>query len=104
MTYRIFFTPAALEMLERVPDRRIRQEIGKRIDGLAREPDLQGKPMRGELASLRSIRAVGQRYRILYRVERARVIVVVIAVGLRKEGDRNDIYRLAQKLVRLGLA
>ncbi|MBI3020974.1 MAG: type II toxin-antitoxin system RelE/ParE family toxin [Candidatus Omnitrophica bacterium] len=110
MTYRIVITPAGLKLLETVPDRRIREQIRDRIDGLAHEPEQQGKPLKGDLAGFRSLRAVGQRYRILYRVERARVLVVVVAVGLRivavglrKEGDRHDIYRLAQKLIRLHL-
>ena len=103
MTYRIVLTPTALSMLAAIPDRRIQAQIRDRIDHLTHGPEQQGKPLRGELAGVRSLRAVGQRYRILYRVERAQVIVVVVAVGLRKEGDRSDIYRLAQKLFRLRL-
>jgi mRNA interferase RelE/StbE len=49
------------------------------------------------------VRTAGQRYRILYRVEAATVIVLVVAVGIRKEADRKDIYALAQKMIRLGL-
>ena len=104
MTYQIALTPTAMRLLEGITDRRIREQIRNRIDGLAREPEQQGKPMRDELSGFRSLRAVGQRYRIIYRVDRGSVLVIVIAVGLRKEGDRQDIYRLAQKLVRLGLA
>jgi hypothetical protein len=33
-------------------------------------------------------------------VERDQLTVLVGTVGLRKEGDRTDIYRLAQKQVR----
>ncbi len=101
MTYRIVVTPTALRLLAAIRDRRIRAQIGQRIDGLAHEPERQGKPMGGELATLRSLRAVGQRYRILYRVDRAQVLVMIVAVGLRKDGDRNDIYQLAKKLLRL---
>ena len=50
-----------------------------------------------------SLRAEGQRYRIIYRVEGDKVVVMIVAVGIREEGDRGDIYALAQKLVRLGL-
>ena len=103
MTYRIVLTPTALRLLEAIPDRRIQEHIRDRIDGLAHDPERQGKPLKGELARLRSLRAAGQRYRILYRVDRDKVSVIVVAAGLRKEGDRNDIYRLAQKLIRLGL-
>jgi mRNA-degrading endonuclease RelE of RelBE toxin-antitoxin system len=35
--------------------------------------------------------AVGQRYRIVYRVERREVVVVIVAVGRRKARDKNDI-------------
>jgi len=58
----------------------------------------------GELAGHRSLRAAGQRYRILYRVERNQVLVLVVAVGIRREGSRSDIYELARKLLRLRLA
>lgn len=103
MTYRIVLTPTALKLLEAISDRRIREQVRDRIDGLAHDPEQQGKPLRGELAGFRSLRAVGQRYRILYRVERTKILVLVFAVGLRKEGDRHDIYRLAKKLIRLQL-
>ncbi len=70
------------------------------VDQLAKSPEQQGKLLVGELASFRSVRAVGQRYRIVYRVERREVVV---AVGERKAGDKGDIYELAKKLLRLGL-
>ena len=103
MTYRIVLTPTAVRLLEAIADRRIREQIRIRIDGLIHDPERQGKPMREELVGWRSLRAVGQRYRIIYRVDRQRILVIVVAIGLRKEGNRQDIYRLAQKLVRLGL-
>lgn len=103
MTWRIVLTPTARRMLEAVRDRRVRRLLVRRIDSLAHDPEKQGKPLTGELASLRSLRAVGQRYRILYRVEEERVVVLVLELGLRKEGDREDIYELARKLLRLRL-
>lgn len=99
----IELTPTARELLQAVADRRIRRKIASKIDALAHEPEKQGKPLIGELSGFRSVRAVGQRCRIIYRVDRGRVVVFVVAVGLRREGDRADIYALAQKLIRLGL-
>lgn len=90
----------ALEQLKNIKDRSIRQELFERIQKLANDPEHQGKPLRNELAGLRSVRAVRQRYRIVYQVEREEVVVVVVAVGLRKEGDRSDIYRQAALLVK----
>lgn len=90
-------------MLEAVTDRRVREKLASVIDSLESDPELRGKPLDDDLAGYRSIRAVGQRYRIIYRVERSIVTVVVIAAGIRKEGSRGDIYRTAAKLIRLGL-
>lgn len=91
-------------MLLGIADQRIRAKIAERIDSLSENPEKQGKPLTAELSGYRSLRAVGQRWRIIYRVERDKVIVLVVALGIRKEGDRKDIYALAQKLIRLGLA
>ena len=103
MVYRIEITPTALEMLEAITDRRTQAAIVRRINGLAQEPRRQGKTLRGELADFLSIRAAGQRYRVVYRVEEQNERVIVYLVGIRKEGSRQDVYALAQRLVRRGL-
>ena len=90
-------------MLQDVPDSRLRELIFKCAKQLEAEPEKQGKLLLGELAGLRSVRAVGQRYRILYRVERKRVVVIIVATGIRNEGSRRDIYALAKKLLRAKL-
>ncbi len=90
-------------MLKAITDRRIREKLAGVIDSLESDPELRGKPLDDDLAGYRSIRAVGQRYRIVYRVERTIVTVVVVAAGIRKEGSREDIYRVAERLIRLGL-
>jgi mRNA interferase RelE/StbE len=52
------------------------------------------------------------RYRAIYTVEKEdlasgdilhKIIVQFVAVGIRKEGDKKDIYRLAQRLIELGI-
>ncbi|MEA5552420.1 type II toxin-antitoxin system RelE/ParE family toxin [Anabaena cylindrica UHCC 0172] len=97
--FEIKLTPLALEMLENVKDKRHQKALSSRIDKLKIEPDKQGKPLTGNLINYRSVRAVGQRYRILYKVENDKVVVLVVGVGLRKEGDKGDIYNLLQKLL-----
>ena len=103
LTYAIRITPTALEMIRGVRDRRVNELIQKRIDQLSQDPEKQGKELHGELRGYRCVRTAGQRYRILYRVEATTVIVLVVAVGIRKEGGKKDIYALAQKMIRLGL-
>ncbi len=59
--------------------------------------------MRDDLIGYRSVRAVGQRYRVLYKVYEERVTVLVVALGIRKDGDKKDAYELAKRLMRQGL-
>ena len=89
--------------LAAIKDRRVQDRLKASLRRLEYEPELQGKPMIDELTGYRSLRAVGQRYRIIYRLEEEQVIVLVVALGIRKEGDKKDVYELAKKLVRLGL-
>lgn len=103
MSWRISITPTAMRMLTGITDRRIREKIATVIDRLAEEPEKQGKAMLGELADFRSIRAVGQRYRVIYTVKGEEIVVIVVAVGIRRDGARDDIYNLTKKLLRLGL-
>jgi mRNA interferase RelE/StbE len=90
-------------MLRDITNRDIQQAIRARIRALVTDPEKQGKPLLGPLRGFRSVRVYHERYRILYRVERQEVVVMVVALGIRKEGDRKDIYTLAQKLLRSGL-
>ena len=104
MIWKIEITPTAAGMLEGIKDRRIRESICGRIDGLVSEPEKQGYPLTAELTGYRSLRAVGQRFRIIYHVDKSKIVVIVVAAGIRKDGDKRDIYALAQKLIRTGLA
>jgi mRNA interferase RelE/StbE len=102
VTWRILLTPTAMKLLAEIADRRIREKIGAVIDRLAEEPEKQGKALLGELSGFRTIRAVGQRYRIIYQIRGDEIIVVIVAVGIRRDGAKDDIYNLAKKLFRLG--
>jgi mRNA interferase RelE/StbE len=99
--FKITVTHAARVQLKKIKDRRVLEKLVQRIDDLALEPEKQGKALVEELAGCRSLRAVGQRYRIVYRVEENKV--AVIAVGIRKKSSRQDIYHLAKKLFKIKL-
>lgn len=64
-------TTEAESLLLEVQDRRIREAIKARALRLTNSPEMQGKPLSGDLAGLRSVRAVGQRYRIVYELDDA---------------------------------
>lgn len=103
MRYGIEITPVALETLKGMKDRRIARQIAQRIDRLGDDPEKQGKPLLGELSGYRSVRAAGQRYRVIYKTKDTSVIVVIVAIGIRKEGDKKDIYKLVRKMIQLNL-
>ena len=97
MEYRIEITPLAIELLSKIKDKREQQGLKKRIEKLASEPEKQGKALSGKLKEYRSVRALGQRYRIVYRVERETITVIIVGAGIRKEGARKDIYAILNK-------
>lgn len=97
--YQIEITPLALEMLVAVKDRREQEKLRDRIDRLKVEPEKQGKALTDNLSGFRSIRAIGQRYRIVYKVDRDKVVVVVVGLGRRKDGDKKDIYAILENLL-----
>jgi mRNA interferase RelE/StbE len=100
MSHGLRLTPLAKQMLIQVGDRRERELLRERILQLAEDPDKQGKALVGELIGFRSVRAVGQRYRIVYRVEKAEVVVLVVGLGRRQEGGKKDVYNVLKKLLR----
>lgn len=102
MKYRILITNTCLRLLEKIPDKKIQRSILDRIQRLSDEPDKQGKKLVKDLSGFLSIHAAG-RYRIIYKIDKRTVIVYVLAAGIRKEGDKKDIYEIAKKLLDAGL-
>lgn len=115
MTYSVEFSEDADKDLEDISDNRVRTTLIKRAYELRDEPEKQGKPLIGNLKGLHSVRAVGQRYRIVYRIRVLEVkptpakknvaptvdrVVTVVVVGIRKDGSKHDAYEIARK--RLG--
>ena len=102
MKYRILITDTCLKLIEKISDKNIQRRILKRIEGLSEEPNKQGKMLLKDLSGFRSIHAAG-RYRIIYKVDKQIVIVYILAAGIRKQGDKKDIYKIAKKLLDAGL-
>ncbi|MBW1939589.1 MAG: type II toxin-antitoxin system RelE/ParE family toxin, partial [Deltaproteobacteria bacterium] len=88
----------AIPLLEAIKDKRVQRLLIKRAERLAITPELQGKPLSRDLAGLWSVRAVGQRYRLVYEIEQESQVVWIVAVGLRRSGDRSDIYEITKKM------
>ncbi|MGL5060598.1 MAG: type II toxin-antitoxin system RelE family toxin [Microcoleus sp.] len=97
--YRVILTAQARQLFAEIKDRREQQLLLARLEKLKHEPEKQGKALSEELTGYRSIRAVGQRYRIIYQIVQDRVLVVVVGIGRRKEGDKRDVYTVTMRLL-----
>ena len=102
MKYEILLTETCLSLLERISDKKLQRTILMRIEGLSEDPEKQGKMLTNELSGFRSIHAAG-RYRVIYQIDSKTVIVYILAAGIRKEGDKKDIYKITKKLLKVGL-
>jgi mRNA interferase RelE/StbE len=80
-------------------DRKTRTTISRKIEALKESPEKQGKALSGDLTGYRSLHAAG-RYRVVYEVKGKKILVTVVAVGLRKEGSKVDVYETLKKLLR----
>jgi len=88
--YRILFTKEAKKNIQKL-DPSIMKIVRKAIESLAVNPD-KGKPLAYELAGLRSLRTSD--YRIIYRIKEKELIIIVIALGHRKE-----VYKKLKELL-----
>lgn len=102
MRYTVTLTKTAADSLRRI-EKRAQKQIVNKLHDLEESPLQRGSALLGELHGYRDVRAAGQRYRIIYTVEEDRVVVLVVYVGMRKDGDKSDVYAIAKKLLRAGL-
>jgi mRNA-degrading endonuclease RelE of RelBE toxin-antitoxin system len=75
--------------------------VGHPANGaLAADPEGYGLPLRGPLANYWK-HEFGN-HRIVYRIYPTQRVVVVCAVGVRKHGDAEDIYRQLESVAKTG--
>jgi mRNA interferase RelE/StbE len=89
-------------MIAALTDARIKNKIVEAIEALRKTPNQAGKSLRGKLAGYRSKRA-GQRNRVIFKVGAAQPFpVTIVAVGIRREGSKQDVYAVATDLAAKG--
>ncbi len=99
MKFDIRILPLAEKMFAEVKDQRIRKTIANRIDKLAVDPLMQGKPLRDKLAGYYSVRTFRQRYRIVFAVDLEHAVIFIVGIGIRRQGSTSDIYERVNKLI-----
>ncbi len=88
MPYAIDFVPSAAKELAKLPAKE-RQKLGDRINELAAEPRPHGVE---KLTGFDAYRARVGDYRVVYEVHNKVLVVLVLAVG-----DRKEIYKRLRK-------
>jgi mRNA-degrading endonuclease RelE of RelBE toxin-antitoxin system len=99
-SYTILIAPTGFDSLDKIRDKKVRNEIWKSIDGLEKNPESQGKALVDPFEGVRSLKAFRGRFRILYQIDPEVRAVSVLLVGERKAGKESDIYALARKLLK----
>ncbi len=90
MTWEVVYTLTAKAAIRKL-DPGTRNKVRAAVDELAKDP-LQGKPLSFTLKGLRSWRTGD--WRIIYRAEAEKVVVVVVTVG-----HRRDVYERVRRLL-----
>lgn len=85
MAWAVAFKPAAVRELRKLPED-ARRRVATQIDALAGDPRPAGAEALQGASNLYRIR-VGD-YRVVYQLQRAALVVVVVRIG-----HRRDVYR-----------
>jgi mRNA interferase RelE/StbE len=88
----ILYTKEAKRNIEKL-DPSVRALVKRAIESLAVSPE-KGKPLSYDLAGLRSL--MTSDYRVIYRIRGGELVIIVIAVG-----HRREIYKKLRELLRL---
>ncbi|MFJ4349862.1 type II toxin-antitoxin system RelE/ParE family toxin [Pseudomonas sp. NPDC089428] len=92
MTYKLEFLPSALKEWSKI-GHTVREQIKKKLGERLQSPKVQADALR-DMPNHYKIKLKSSGYRLVYRVEEARIVVVVVSVGKR---ERGEVYRAAQR-------
>ena len=99
-SFELRYTPDAAADIEAL-DGSVRNQLRKVLEKkLAVDPEGYGLPLRGSLAGYWK-HQFGN-HRVVYRIYPQHNVVVVCSVGVRKQGDAEDIYRQLESVAKTG--
>ncbi|MDI3369773.1 MULTISPECIES: type II toxin-antitoxin system RelE family toxin [Pseudomonas] len=93
MTYKLEFLPSALKEWSKL-GHTVREQIKKKLGERLQSPKVQADALR-DLPNHYTIKLRASGYRLVYRVEDERIVVVVVSVGKR---ERSGVYPAAQSV------
>ncbi len=93
MTYELYFKPKALKEWEKL-DKPIKEQFKKKLRSRLKNPKIEADRLRG-YASVYKIKLRSSGFRLAYKVEEERLVVLVLKVGKREKfydalRDRED--------------
>lgn len=108
---RVVWTESAVDCLRKLP-RKVRAGLLAKADELTActDPRTAHKPLVGPLAGF--YRITYARYRAIYKVTEEQtakgdvymtITVCFVAAGIRKEHSKDDVYKVVEKIVKLGI-
>ena len=80
------FTEKAQKQFNKL-DSSVRKEVANALSRRLRNPRMSSSRLRGNLAGLYKIKLVSLRLRVIYKVIDDRMIVLVVSIGKRENGD-----------------
>jgi mRNA interferase RelE/StbE len=89
-SYRLAFLPSALKEWKKLGDN-VRDQFRKKLKERLKTPHVPSARLSG-MPGCYKIKLRGAGYRLVYRVEDDRLMVIVVTVGRR---DRNLVYKIA---------
>jgi mRNA interferase RelE/StbE len=98
-TYRLEFLPSALKEWRKL-GATVRNQFAKKLDERLAEPRVPSARL-SEFPDCYKIKLRKAGYRLVYRVDENRIVVIVIAVGKR---ERNLAYKIAAGRIDLSTA
>jgi mRNA interferase RelE/StbE len=90
--YKLEFLPSAIKEWRKL-DSSVRSQFEKKLEERLAQPRIASARLR-ELPNCYKIKLKSAGYRLIYRVDDQRIVVIVVVVGRR---ERNAVYKVASR-------
>ena len=90
MSYKLEFVPSALKEWKKLGET-VQQQLKKKLIQLLDKPDIEKNKLSGA-KNLYKLKLKSSGYRLVYEVDKGRVVILVLSVGQR---NRSEVYKKA---------
>jgi addiction module RelE/StbE family toxin len=79
--YKVEWKDEALEGLSKIGDRVKIDKVRKKVEKELSENPYKQEPLKGNIKHQRALHLLGNKYRIVYEIHQAKVLVVIVEAG-----------------------